>query len=168
MVRARDTFARAPQLTRAAPEPTSWLLARFQDHLNVGRRDAAAAILGQLRDELRLDALNLKALQVQMLATFNDWPEIVGVPGFANLVLARRTPATTALLLEALYRTQLDSRFEAEDQAAVEAIYRDEVRNARLANVGLSSTGVATHRRVATGGIGGAVLERPSRSKVCR
>jgi hypothetical protein len=128
LVRARDTFARAPSLARAAPEPTSWLLARFQDHLNVGRRDAAAAVLRRLRDELRLDALNLRSLHVQLLATFEEWTSIVDMPGFANLARARRTPATTALLLEALYQAHLASPFESGDQAAVERLYMEEVR----------------------------------------
>ena len=101
LVRARDTLARAPNLQRSAPEPTSWLLTRFQDYLNVGRRDAAADVLARLRSELRLDALNLKFLEVQLLAAFGDWTAIVDLPGFANLCLARRTPAITALLLEA-------------------------------------------------------------------
>lgn len=128
LVRARDTFARAPSLTHSAPEPTSWLLARFQDSLNVGRRDAAAAVLDRLREELRLDALNLRSLHVQLLATFEDWDKIVDMPGFSNLARARRTPATTALLLEALYQVHLASSFESGDQAAVESRYRQEVR----------------------------------------
>ena len=41
--------------------------------------------------ELRLDALNLKFLEVQLLAAFGDWTGIVDLPGFANLCLARRT-----------------------------------------------------------------------------
>lgn len=129
LVRVRDTFSRAPALTRTAPEPTSWLLARFQDHLNVGRRDAAAAVLLRLRDELRLDALNLRSLEVQLLSTFNDWVGIVKLPGFVNLTRARRTPATTALLLEALYQAHLATPFEAGDQAAVETLYLQQVRD---------------------------------------
>lgn len=128
LVRLCETFARAPALTRAAPEPTSWLLARFQDNLNVGRRDAAVAVLDRLRDELRLDALNLKALQVQLLATFDEWAEIISLPGFTNLVAARRTPVTTALLLEALYRARLDAQFEAGDEAAIRQCYVEDVR----------------------------------------
>lgn len=128
LVRVRDTFARSPHLTRAVPEPTSWLLARFQDHLNLGRREAAAAILDELRDELRLDALNLRSLQVQLLATFEDWAAIVELPGFANLTLARRTPATTALLLEALYQTHLGAEFD-NGRKQVERQYADGLRS---------------------------------------
>ena len=89
IVRARDTLARAPDLQRSVPEPTSWLLTRFQDCLNVGRRDAATDVLARLRAELRLDALNLKFLEVQLLAAFGDWTGIIDLPGFANLCLAR-------------------------------------------------------------------------------
>lgn len=128
VVRARDTFARAPRPNRAAPEPTSWLLARFQDHLNVGRREAAASILARLRAELRLDALNLRALQVQLHAAFDEWEAILDLPSFENLVHARRTPLTTALLLEALYRTRLEQAFVTTDQDAVKATYRERVR----------------------------------------
>lgn len=128
LVRARDSLLAAPSLTRTAPEPTSWLLARFQDCLNVGRRDAAEAVLDRLRNELRLDALNLRSLQVQLLAAFDEWGGIVNLPGFANLTLARRTPAITALLLEALYQDRLAPSFEAGDEAAVDRIYTEEVR----------------------------------------
>ena len=112
VLRARDTLFRAPALQRSAPVPTSWLLARFQDHLNVGRRDAAAEVLGRLRDELRLDALNVAFLKVQLLAAFDDWPSIVALPEFPSLCVARRTPAMTAFLLEALYRTHIAGPFD--------------------------------------------------------
>ena len=128
LVRLRDTFARAPNLTRAAPEPTSWLLVKFQDHLNVGRRDAAAAVVNQLRDELRLDALNLKFLQVELFAAFGEWRAIVDLPGFANLTRARRTPAVTALLLEALYQVHLATSFDAGDRISVEGLYERELK----------------------------------------
>jgi hypothetical protein len=126
--RARETFARAPRLNRAAPEPTSWLLARFQDHLNMGRRDAASSLLNNLREELRLDALNLKALQIQLFATFDDWTAIAAMQGFQNMTFARRTPAVTALLLEALYQVHLAPIFDRELPASVETAYATLVR----------------------------------------
>lgn len=128
LVRARDTLARAPNLQRAAPEPTSWLLARFQDFLNVGRRDAATDILMRIKRELRLDSLNLKFLEVQLLAAFGDWSGIVDLPGFANLCLARRSPAITALLLEALYRVYLVDPFDARDVDETRTRYEAAVR----------------------------------------
>ena len=123
VLRARDTLARAPELQRSAPVPTSWLLARFQDYLNVGRRDAATLVLERLRGELRLDALNVKFLEVQLLATFEDWSAITKLPEFGSLCVARRTPAITAILLEALYQTHIAGPFEAENEAATRAAF---------------------------------------------
>ena len=120
---ARDTLARAPELQRSAPVPTSWLLARFQDYLNVGRRDAAMLVLERLRGELRLDALNVKFLEVQLLATFEDWRAITALPEFGSLCAARRTPAITAILLEALYQTHVAGPFKANDQKATRAAF---------------------------------------------
>lgn len=129
LLRARDTLARAPELQRSAPVPTSWLLGRFQDYLNVGHRDAAAGILGRLRSEFRLDALNVKFLEVQLLAVFEDWASIVALPEFPDLCVARRTPATTALLLEALYRTHIAAAFDAGTVADTQAAYVQDVQS---------------------------------------
>jgi hypothetical protein len=128
LIRARDTLARAPDLQRTAPVPTSWLLARFQDYLNVGRRAAAMEILDRLRSELRLDSLNLKFLEVQLHAAFAEWHAIVDLSGFASLCLARRTPAITGLLLEALYHTHLAKSFDAHDVDETRRRYEDKVR----------------------------------------
>ena len=128
LVRARDTLARAPTLQRSSPEPTSWLLASFQDQLNVGRRDAASAILARLREELRLDALNLKFLEVQLLGTFEEWQAIVDLPGFAELCVARRPPSISALLLEALFQSQLRAAYDAQDKFEVQSRYAQRVR----------------------------------------
>ena len=127
-LRARETLARAPNLQHAAPEPTSWLIAHFQDYLNVGRRDAATDILMCIKRELRLDSLNLKFLEVQLLAAFDDWSGIVDIPGFANLCLARRSPAITALLLEALYKVHLADPFDASDTDETRTRYETAVR----------------------------------------
>ncbi|WP_105403200.1 protein DpdD [Neorhizobium sp. T7_12] len=142
LMRVRETIARAPDLQSAVSEPTSWLLARFQDNLNVGRRDAATAILDRLKGDLRLDALNTKFLEVQLLATFGDWAAIVALAGFGSLRLARRPPAITALLLEALYRTHLADLFDAIDRSRVYEIYQTTVHDLAqpLLSVPLPST----------------------------
>lgn len=115
--RARDTLGRAPETQRSVPVPTSWLLARFQDYLNVGHRAAATGIADRLRSELRLDALNIRFLEVQLLATFEDWAAIVALPDFPRLCVARRTPAITAILLEALYQIHIAGPFDAQNVA---------------------------------------------------
>ncbi len=128
VLRARETLARAPDLQRSAPVPTSSLLARFQDYLNVGRRDAAAGVLERLRSELRLDALNVNFLEVQLLAAFDSWAAIIALPEFPSLCFARRTPAITAILLEALYRTHVAGPFDAGNVADTFAAYARNVQ----------------------------------------
>lgn len=126
--RLQETLARAPDLHATPPEPTGWMLARFQDYLNTGRPDAARRVLTRLREELRLDALNLGALEVQILASTQNWRAILDLPIFASLSVARRTPATTGLLLEAVYQVHLRQLFEASDPDATLRRYEDEAR----------------------------------------
>lgn len=128
VLRARETLARAPELQRSAPVPTSWLLLRFQDLLNVGRRDAAAEVIERLRSELRLDALNLKFLEVQLLDVFGDWPAIVALPEFSSLTAARKTPAVAAILLEALYQVHIGALFDVGDQEGARQAFTTSVR----------------------------------------
>ena len=115
LVRARDTLARAPNAcSTRCPSPPVGCSHGFQDcSSNVGRRDAAADVLARLKGELRLDALNVKFLEVQLLATFGDWTGIVDHPGFAKLCLARRTAPHTAQQNEAIYKVHLDGPFDA-------------------------------------------------------
>ena len=95
----------APDLAAARPEPTSRLLARLQDALNAGDADAAWRTLGTLGDELRLDALNLAGLEIQILAATGRWDAIRWHPRFEALAYGAPSPATAELLLEAIYRT---------------------------------------------------------------
>ncbi len=128
VLRALETLARAPQLQRTAPVPTSWLLARFQDHLNVGSRDAAEGVLERLSSDFLLDALNINFLKIQLLATFRDWAAIVSLSEFPSLCLARQTPTITTILLEALYKTHLDESFKANNVDDTRRRFAEDVR----------------------------------------
>jgi hypothetical protein len=86
-----------------APETTGRLLARVRDHLNAWGIDSARELLEQCRREHRLDALNLKFLEIEILVAARDWRGIAHLPGFDDLLLTRRPPAVTAALLQALY-----------------------------------------------------------------
>jgi hypothetical protein len=81
LVRLVTVWSRSPTTDGKPSQPTSWLLADFQDELNVGRRDAAWLIVRRLEDELRLDALNIHFLEVQLFAAFEDWQAIVAMRG---------------------------------------------------------------------------------------
>lgn len=120
-------LASSPADTRPIPESTSRLLARVRDHLNVHAIPDAYRVLGQLRSEHRLDALNLKFLEVEILATAGDWRGLTGLPGFADLLQSRRPPAVTAALLEALYWSEVEGA--ASEMDAYRTAVRPQARN---------------------------------------
>lgn len=107
LVRMVDSIENAPTTTHVAPQPTSSLIARFVDYLNGNNRAGAEHILDICRTELRVDALNLSFLRIQLLAHFNDWKSVVDLPEFSSLCFTRKPPAVTSALLEALYQTYL-------------------------------------------------------------
>lgn len=114
LVRMVETIENAPTTTHVAPQPTSRLIAQFVDYLNGNNRAGAEHILGICRAELRVDALNLSFLRIQLLAHFNDWQSIREMPEFSSLCYTRKPPAVTSALLEALYQTHL-SLLDTED-----------------------------------------------------
>jgi len=128
LVRLVTVWSRAPAMDSRPPEPTSWLLADFQDQINVGRREGAWSIVKRLEDELRLDALNICFLKVQLFAAFEDWQGIVAMPGLKDLCNARRPPSVTNSILEALFRTKLAPAFEPEGLDTLLSTYQRECR----------------------------------------
>ena len=114
LVRMIDTVINAPTTTHSLPVPTSRLIAQFVDFLNGNNLNGAEKILSILRSELRLDALNLSFLRVQLYAQFCDWKSVTEMPEFVSLCYTRKPPAITVVLLEALYQTEM-STFEGDD-----------------------------------------------------
>ncbi len=97
--------AKTPPDAEPPMETTGRILARIRDHLNALAIDEARQLLDRCRLEHRLDALNLKFLEVEILATVRDWAGIIAVKGFDDLLRTRRPPAVTSALLEAIYWT---------------------------------------------------------------
>jgi hypothetical protein len=102
--------ARTPPEVEPPPESTGRVLARIRDHLNALAIADARRLLEECRREHRLDALNLKFLEIEILTAARDWRGIVGLSGFDDLLRTRRPPAVTAALLEALYWSAFEER----------------------------------------------------------
>ncbi|GAN75845.1 protein DpdD [Acidisphaera rubrifaciens] len=107
LVRLASLLEGAPDLAIARPEPTSRLLAALQDALNGGDVTEAWRILAVLREESRLEALNLVQLEVQILSVAGDWGAIRWHDRFEALALAGPAPATAEILIEAIYWTSV-------------------------------------------------------------
>lgn len=118
----------APQTTREAPRPTSQLLAQFVDALNGNDRRQASAMLDICREELRLDALNLLFLQIQLLAHFGEWPAIRAMPEFDSLCHTRKPRVVAMAMLESLYQCHLGALVPAADLLGELRIWREKIR----------------------------------------
>lgn len=114
---------RVPEGTSQPPRPTSWLLSDFEDALNVGDRLAAERLIERLRDDCRLDALNLRFLTVQLLASLGSWAELRAHPHFADLCLTRKPGTIAAHLAEALFQTDLATAFATADVENCRNVY---------------------------------------------
>ncbi len=107
LTRMIQTVEAVAHTSQAAPLPTSRLLSQFFNSLNGNDRQEAFRILEVCRSEMRVDALNLSFLEVQIHAHFGDWRSIVEMQSFGSLIRTRRPPAVSAALLEALYQVHL-------------------------------------------------------------
>lgn len=94
-----------------APRATGRVLRDFYTALQVGDRPAAERELQYLRNQNRLDTLNLLFLRVQMLAELQAWNELLHLPELADLLQVRRPFAVTQAITQAVYQSEL-SLFE--------------------------------------------------------
>jgi len=94
-----------------APRATGRVLRDFYTALRVGDRSAAEKELQYLRNQNRLDTLNLLFLRVQMLAELQAWNELLRLPELPDLLQVRRPFAVTQAITQAVYQSEL-SRFE--------------------------------------------------------
>lgn len=118
----------APDLGAARPQPTSRLLARLQDALNGGDPDEAWRTLNVLSGELRLDALNLTQLEMQILAAEGRWGEIRWHHRFDLLRQSRHGSATAEILLIALHHAHLGDVAPSDD-ATADAVWGSTLRS---------------------------------------
>lgn len=128
--RLRETLGRSEAPQRAMPRSTVQVLRDFNLALSGRDREEAEAAIAFLRDNMRLDALNLRSLEVQVEAAFERWDVLRGHPSFPTLVQARRSTRLTAALVEALYWTEVRGYEAAANVDGALAAFRTHVRPA--------------------------------------
>jgi hypothetical protein len=107
LVRLKRSLDRAPNLEDRAPRTTAQLIGDFRLASAREDRPAAVAILKDLREQMRLDALNLCFLEVQLYASLKDWQGLLEREFVASICQTRRPPRVTAALAEAVYSRYL-------------------------------------------------------------
>lgn len=138
----------APDLAMARPEPTARLLAMLQDALNGGDLTEAWRIHGVLREESRLEAVNLLQLEMQILAASSDWGAVRWHDRFETLALAGPSPAIAEILLEAIYWTTAYDPSEGQERSREEVVVDPAVEFARLLLPGAPETTKPTVQRL--------------------
>jgi hypothetical protein len=107
LARMLQTVINAPTTTHVIPQTTSNLISQFINFLNGNNRQEAERVLEICRSELRVDALNLSFLRIQLFTHFNDWRAIREMPEFTSLCYTRKPTKVTDALLEALYQSDM-------------------------------------------------------------
>jgi hypothetical protein len=116
----------APAGDHGAPESTARMLARLDAALLAGDRASADADISRLRDEARLDLINLACLRVRLRGAFGEYAAIRADADFVDLCRAPVPLAVKAELLRALDAVELAPL--AQDQAGLRNAYRTRVR----------------------------------------
>lgn len=119
---------RERRVKRTRPRSTREVLREFRLALASGNDQAAGEALDFLRQNLRLDAINLFFLEVERLKAQGDWEGLARAKFFPDLAKRRRPPGVTNAMLEALYRTEVAPLVEAGDLARVTEAFQDKVR----------------------------------------
>ena len=103
------TIERSESPGRGLPRSTDDVLEALSLALAAGQRDAAHAEIEFLRSNWRMDALNLRFLEVRVDAELRDWPTLRARTFFDDLCRTRRPVPVTVALLEAIYHTSIGS-----------------------------------------------------------
>ncbi len=106
----------SPTIVYEKPRVTGRVLRDFYMNLQAGQRDKAKECLQYLKENNRLDPLNLAFLKVQFHAELNQWDELLEISELNELLKIRRPLAVTRALIKAVYKNEL-LEFELEDNA---------------------------------------------------
>ena len=120
-----DVLRAAPPETEFAPRSTSQLLTLFRMAIAAEDRLTAEASIAVLREQMRLDAMNLAFLEVQLDASMGDWQRLRDRWFFDQLCNSRRTPRVTAALAETLYWCDIGPEIGDKDGPALIALFRE-------------------------------------------
>lgn len=126
LVRLRRQLGRAPAGGRELSRPTERVLAEFDRALTAGDRERAEDAMAFLRANLRLDALNLRFLEVKLDRRFEDWARLRARPYFRDLTAVRRPPPVTLALTEAIAWTLTPPFAAAHDPSGALTAFREE------------------------------------------
>lgn len=119
---------RERRVKRTRPRSTREVLRDFRLALAGGNDQAAGEALDFLRQNLRLDAINLYFLEVERRKARRDWEALARADFFVDLAQRRRPSGVTDAMVEALYHTVLAPLVESGDLAQVRDAFEALIR----------------------------------------
>ena len=114
LVRMRDTLLARPVDLRPTQISTAAMISHFDMCLVEGDRDGAKHWLSRMKDEFRLDSLNISFTRVKFYAHFREWKKILSDPTFPELCRVTKPLIIAHHLLEALWFTFMSGHPEGE------------------------------------------------------
>lgn len=124
--RLQQVWHLRPPLPATVFRTTEALLREFFSALINQDETGSVGWLGELRAGGRLSAENLVFLEIERLAAFGRWHELVTLPQAALLTSIRRPRHITALLIEALWRTEFADYVARGDASGAVAHFRSD------------------------------------------
>ncbi|HIP41342.1 MAG TPA: hypothetical protein EYG90_02365 [Campylobacterales bacterium] len=101
-------YKQSPNKQMELPEHIRNIMERFKEKLRYQDINSAKSIISQIKKEHRIDALNLKFMEVELAHTSKDWDLIVFDKQIIQLVNSRKPLRIRLHIIEAFFYTYLD------------------------------------------------------------
>ena len=101
-------YKQSPNKQITLPEHIRNIMERFKEKLRYQDINSAKSIISQIKKEHRIDALNLKFMEVELAHTSKDWDLIVFDKQIIQLVNSRKPLRIRLHIIEAFFYTYLD------------------------------------------------------------
>jgi len=125
------TYNYSPNKSVQTSEYIDSVLERFISALQINDIDTAQQIITQIKNENRLDALNIQFMKIELSYSINDWNSIVNHPLITQIINSRKPLKIRLHIIEAFYYEFL-SLIENEDLLLDE--YKHSIR-AKISNL---------------------------------
>lgn len=119
------TYSYSPGKSLEMSEYIDSVLENFVTALQIKDIDTAQKIISNIKTENRLDALNIKFMQIELAHSINDWSAIVNDNLITHIINSRKPLKIRLHIIEAFYYEYLE---DAIDDSSLMSIYISKVR----------------------------------------
>lgn len=121
-----NTYSYSPGRSLEVSEYIDSVLENFVTALQIKDIDTAQKIITNIKNENRLDALNIKFMQIELAYSINDWNAIVNDNLITHIINSRKPLKIRLHIIEAFYYEYLE---DAIDDSSLMVIYISKIRS---------------------------------------